>query len=545
MFGEVGLETREFLVKSITHDRDLNATLSLVDAAPEVLDADAGEIPEYNPGITIPPEYLDRPDAPIIEQIRSDDFVIVVGQDGSLVHRMVITLRAPSSLKPRPVEAQVRIRPKPVPPANAVGPWITYSKLSIDNNEVAILGVDSGVTYQVSIRVISAKGIASIWVDAEHTVIGKIIPPPDVKAFDVARLSDGTRLYSWSLGQIPRDIAGVKIRYGPDPGPGGTLVWEGMSDLHDGLLEGASPTELNVPPQGSWRFAIKMVDTAGAESEHAIYVDRELGAPRQPEVAITQDARKLGWPGVLTGCHIAADGTLEPDDRATWDNLAGTYNITAWNQLTRWIVDPVNPISYEHPVIDFGVLIDFEPQATCSSDGEAFIEVRHSADETTWSDWLDIEDQASRTIRARYVQFRVSVTAVPFAVPAIREFVMIPRAETVEEHLNDINTALLGVRNYFGPGDVALPISHGLFARIKNVSVSFNGTGAGWTWEIVNKSGNPGPRIRIFNPSGVPADAVIDASVRGLKSIDGSTATLAAGSMDFSDQVNSGMLAAV
>jgi cell wall-associated NlpC family hydrolase len=543
MFGVLGVETRELLVKSITHDRDLNASLSLVDAAPEVLDADTGTIPDYQPGITIPPEYLNRPDAPVIEQIRSDDYVLWVGQDGSLVHRMVISLRAPSSLKPRPVEAQVRIRPKPTPPANAVGPWITYSKLSIDDNQVSILGVDSGVTYQISLRVISAQGVASVWVDAEHTVIGKIIPPPDVQSFDVARGSDGTRLYIWDLGEIPRDIAGVKIRYGPKPTSPDSLVWEAMTDLHDGLLEGASPSELNVPPQGDWRFAIKMFDTAGAESVNALYCDRELGAPRQPEVAITQDARKMEWPGVLTGCHVAADGTLEPDDRATWDNLAGAYNITTWDQYTRWIVDPHNPISYEHPVIDIGVLIDFEPQAVCEGHGLALIEVKHSINGVTFTDWADVKGLASRSIRARYVQFRVTVTAVPFEIPTIREFVMIPRAETVEEYLNDVNTALLGPKQYYGPGDIALPISKGLFAKIKSVSVTFNGTGAGWTWEIVNKSGSPGPRIRIYNPQGVPTDAVIDASVRGLKSIDGSTAELAAGRMQFDDLVNTGMLA--
>ncbi|MGH7243621.1 MAG: host specificity factor TipJ family phage tail protein [Phycisphaerales bacterium] len=543
MFGELGSETRELIVKSIVPDADLAATIVCVDAAPEVLLADQGTIPDYNPGITVPPEYLDRPEAPIIDQILSDDYITVRGQDGSLMHRMLIVLRSPSGTKPRPVTAQVRLRPKPRPPADAVGPWDTRSNLSIDNTSVSVMPVEAGVTYQISIRVISAAGVASTWTDAEHTVIGNIIPPPDVQAFDVYRLSDGTRCFTWKLGTVPRDIAGVQLRYGPQPGPGGSLVWESMQDLHDGLLEGASPAELNVPPQGAWRFAIKMVDTAGAESVNALYCDRELGAPRQPEVAITQDARKLGWPGTLTGCHITSDGVLEADDRATWANLASVYGITKWSQFTRWSLDPVNPISYEHPVIDIGVLIDFEPQATCQSDGTAFIEVRHSADGVDFTDWADVTSLASRSVRARFVQFRVTVTQVPAEIPTIREFVMIPRAETVEEYLNDVNTALQGPRLYYGPGDIALPISQGLFAKIKSVSVTFNGTGAGWTWELVNKSGLPGPRVRLYNPQGVLADALIDANVRGLKSIDGSTAVLASGRMQFNDLVNSGMLA--
>lgn len=542
MFGTVGQESRELLVKSIVHDADLNATITCVDAAPEVLEADQGTIPEYDPGITIPPEYLDRPEAPIIDDIRSDDYVTVKGQDGSLFHRMVITLRSPSSTKPKPVTAQVRFRPKPRPPEdlNAVGPWYTLSGLAIDNNQVGVMPVDAGVTYQISIRVISAAGVASTWTDGEHTVIGNIIPPPDVQAFDVVRESDGTRLYSWVLGDVPPDIAGVKIRYGPG---GSGLGWDDLSSLHEGILEGASPTELNVPPQGSWRFAIKMVDTAGAESVNARFVEKSLGAPRQPEIAITQDARQLGWPGTLTGCHIAPDGSIEPDDRATWANLSSSYGISSWSQFSRWIVDPVNPFVYEHPVIDLGVAIDFEPQAFAEADGTVLIESRHSQDDVAYTAWESIVSARTKTVRARYVQFRITVTAAPYAVPLLRQFVMIPRAETVEEHLNDINTALLGPKNYFGPGDIALPISHGLFALIKNVGVTFNGTGAGYSWEIVNKFTDPGPRIRIYNADGVPANAVIDASVRGLKSIDGSTAELAAARLRFDESPQSCLVA--
>lgn len=541
MFGEMGLESRELIVKSIEIDPDLGARISLVDHAPAVHDADVGEIPPYVPGTSFQPEYLDRPDPPVIEQIRSDDFVIIRNnQDGSLVHRMVISLRRPSSSKPLPVEAQVRLRPKPAPPATPLGPWVTYTKLPIDDNQVSILGVESGVTYAIQIRVISAKGVASVWVEAEHTVIGKIIPPPNVQAFDVKRLSDGTRSYSWVLGTVPPDIAGVKIRYGDSNTP---QNWDLLEDLHDGLLEGASPAELNVPPQGDWIFAIKMVDTAGAESEQALFVTKSLGAPRQPEVAISRDARALGWPGIKTDCSVSAEDFLVADDRATWDTLASVYNVSTWDAFWRWQLDPKNPIVYEHPVIDIGVVLDFEPQATAKVDGTALIEVAWSSDGTTYLDWTDIKTLAGSTVRARYIKFRVTVTQTPGQIAVIRDFVMLPRAETVEENLQDVNTALLGPANRLAAGDVILPVSRGVFAIIKHVGVTFNGAGAGWTWEVVNKFGDPGPRVRLYNPSGVLADATIDATIRGLKSIDGSTAELPAGRMRFNARANTVLVA--
>lgn len=540
MFGRLGQETRELLVKSIEIDKDLGARMTLVDHAPAVHEADQGPIPPYDPGISLLPAWENRPDAPIIESIRSDDFVMIRDADGSLQPRMLITLRRPSGTRPIPNAAQVRLRPIPAPGAAGEGPWMHLPLVPIDDNQVSVERVEEGVTYQLRLRTVTATGLASVWVEAEHTVVGKVGPPPDVQAFDVVRLSDGTRRYSWVLGDIPPDIAGVKIRYGPG-GEGRT--WDQLSPLHDGVLEGASPTEMNVPPAGTYTFGVKMVDTSGNESHNAVLIDRTLGAPRQEGVAVSVDAKADGWPGAKTGCYVSNDRTLVARGRETWDTLAFPYGVSNWSQWTSWTLDPFTPIVYEHPTIDAGFVFDFEPAIYAVSDGVRTVEFDYSVDGATWAGWTDLALFASRTVRARYCRFRVTLSiGNGFTLPIIRELVFLLRAETITQEIQDLETAALIPELRYGAGDVALPISSGIFAAVRTVSISFNGTGAGWTWELVNKFTTPGPRVRLFGPTGVAQDARIDAIVRGLRSADGSTAFVRAGRLDFSAAANSGLV---
>lgn len=540
MFGRLGQETRELLVRSIEIDKDLGARLEFVDHAPAVHEADQGEIPPFDPGISQPPVWENRPDAPIIESIRSDDYVMIRDSDGSLRPRMLITLRRPGGVRPIPNAAQVRIRPIPAPGAAGEGPWMHLPLTPIDDNQISIDRVEEGVTYQIRLRTVTATGLASVWVEAEHTVLGKIGPPPDVQAFDVVRLSDGTRRYSWVLGDIPPDIAGVRIRYGPG---GQGLGWDHLSPLHDGLLEGASPTEMNAPPAGAWAFAIKMVDTSGNESRNALLIERTLGAPRQEGVAVSVDAKADGWPGTKTGCYASNDRTLVARGRETWETLAFPYDVSTWAQWTTWTLDPFTPIVYEHPTIDAGFVFDFEPAIYAVSDGIRSVQFDYSVDGITWAGWTDLAIFASRTVRARYARFRVTLSIGNGAtIPVLREAVFLLRAETITQEIQDLETANLIPELRYGAGDVALPISSGIFAVVRTVSVSFNGSGAGWTWELVNRFTTPGPRVRLYGPAGAPQDATIDAVVRGLRSADGSSAFVQAGRLNFSAPVNSGLL---
>lgn len=509
MFGELGKETRELIVRSIEIEPDLAARLTLVDHAPAVHEADQGEIPPWDSGITVPPDYENRPETPVIESIRSDDFVMYRGTDGTLRPRMVITLKRPSGRRPIPTLAQVRTREKP-PEGEAGSSWTHHPYTPIESSQVSVLDVEEGVTYQIRLRVLTADGRASDWVSAEHTVIGKSLPPPDLASFNVERLSDGTRRYSWTFDEAPPDIAGVKVRYGQTD-----WVWENMLDLHDGVLE-ASPSELNEPPQGTWRFGAKGVDTSGNESENAVYVTRTLGPQRLDGVAFSDDAAIRGWPGTKTDCWLTSSNELEAEDLATWDTLA-SMGAPTWDAYTRWNWSPKSPIRYEHTTLDAGFVFEWSPDAIATGDGVLVVEVQWSTNGVDYTPWAEISSVRDVAVVARYLRARVTCeSSAAQPVPVIRSLLVVMRAEAVIHEHEDLETADLVAPWRIGVGDVRLPVPPGRFSRIRSVSLSFNGMGGGWSWELVDRNTQHGPRVRLFNAQGEPADAVLDAVIRGL-----------------------------
>lgn len=524
MFGPTGQETRELIVKSIEIDKDLAGRLTLVDHATAVHNSDTETIPDFDSGITRDPVFTEGPEPPVVESIRSDDFVMFRDAGGTLRPRIVLTLKRQSGTRPLAQYCQVRVRLKDLAPATTVGPWTQARTVPIDNNQIAIDDVIVGRTYQVSLRNLTAAGRASEWVYTwvatlggpvvliEHTVVGQTLPPPDPVSFDVARLSDGTREYTWDLGLVPPDIAGVHIRYGAVGG-----AWGDLAPLHDDVLQ-SSPSELNVPPAGTWRFGLKAMDAAGNESVNAILIDRTLGQPRLEGVAFSDDARLAGWPGTKTDCFVSGPQRfLEAVDDATWSNLSGTYGIADWASFTRWNVDPRSPIVYEHPPLDAGIAFDFSPDAVYEADGSALVEVAWSTDGVAYSAWTDVFVARRTSVRARYLKARITVAATgPAPVPLIRSFLVLMRAQPVVHEVQDLNTAALNPLQVLAVGDVRLPVPDGRFSLIRVVSLTFNGMGPGYSWELVDRDPVLGPRVRLYNAQDVLTHATIDAVIRGL-----------------------------
>lgn len=504
-FGEAGLESREYIITAIRHGRDLTATLELVDHAPDVHSADTGPIPDYDSGTTRPPDYLLKPEAPIIDAVRSDDYVMVRQADGSLSPRMLISLRRPSGTKPLPVGAIVRTRPKP-PSGAAEGPYLTRPQAPLVSGNVSVDQVEEGVTYQLGVRVVSARGVASDWTTAEHTVVGKTGLPPDVVSFDVLRLADGTRRYVFDLGSEPPDIAGVLIRVGAVG-----AAWAALSPVFNAVIEGASPYDSSAPlTSGLLRFAIKMVDTSGNESANMVWVERDLGVPPLEDTVISEDARRLNWSGTKASCQVTTGNVLEAIDSTTWADL------TTWTAYTRWNLNPASPISYTHDELDLGIVAAVEPAVFVAAEGAAVAEVAWG-ESTGPTNWTAISSLAGTSVRGRYFRFRVTVTAtVPEPVPIIREFAMYLRAKQLQHEINDADTSTFDSVRRVSAGVVRLPVPEGLFTQIRRVSLSFNNAGVGWTWEVVDKDPVLGPLVRLYDTNGNPADATIDAVIRGL-----------------------------
>jgi hypothetical protein len=503
-FGRSGQESRECIVKAIDPSEDLAAKLTLLDHAPGIALAADGEIPPYDPGISDPADYVDRPETPVIDSIRSDDLVMIRDADGSLRNRMLITLRRPSSTRPLGTTGQVRTRPLPPGGGEAIGPWQNHPYQPIANQQLSVLDVQEGTTYEIRLRTSTIDGRASNWASAQHTVIGKSALPPDLLSADVSVISDGTRRYSWLFdGEVPPDLAGVLIRYGL---PGAS--WSSMTALTSEPIE-ASPFESVQPPASFWEFAFKSIDTSGNESAGELRIQRTLTDPRLEDIAFSVDCARTGWTGTKTGCHVAGL-VLEADDSTTWATMPAT-----WDGNSRWNNRPTSPIFYEH-VLDAGSLLNFSPDAVAAGEGQITVEVAWSTDGVSYTAFAAVAGVRSLIVQARYLKARVSCNLLPSAlVPVISSLIILMRSRPIVHEVQDLVTSNLNPDRRIAVGDIRIPVPAGRFTVIRGLTLGFNGVGGGWTWELVDRDVVLGPRVRLYNTYGVLADATIDAVVRG------------------------------
>lgn len=204
----------------------------------------------------------------------------------------------------------------------------------------------------------------------------------------------------------------------------------------------------------------------------------------------------------LTNAHVdTATGSAYPDSQgATWADL------TTWAEWLHWDANPCTTISHEQ-TLDAGALLQLIPTATAIADGEVTLSESHSDDGVTWSAYAAI----GALLHTRYVRIKVTVTG---SYPTITDAEFSLMTDRKEQIFDDLVTSGLSAPYRLGVGDIRLPISTALTVVI-GVAVTFQNTGAGWSYELIDKDSAIGPRIKIYNAAGVLADATIDATVRG------------------------------
>jgi hypothetical protein len=301
MFGVLGEETIDAIVTRIEMLRDLSARITCVDAAPDVHLADTGPIPPHDPHITRPPDLssLTRP-APIVDDVRSDESVLVRNPDGTFGVRIVVFLHFRSLANSVPAEAiDARYRP-----TGSQGDWAQISMLvSGDAIQVPIAPVEQGVAYDIRLRSISPRtGQISDWTEVlGYVVVGQSTPPPDVTGLALEGLN-----LRWAYPIQPVDFAGFKVRRHRGTSP----VWGSSAPLHAGLI-GETSFNLLRPDTGTVTYLVKAVDVSGVESVNAATLSFDHPAFILENPITTIDKKADGWPGTHNGAVIA--GNLEAD----------------------------------------------------------------------------------------------------------------------------------------------------------------------------------------------------------------------------------------
>ena len=485
--SRMGWENKVFKVLSWAVPNGGGVDLTLQEEASAAYAWNGGEATTVDPAPDTNLRGADFVYPPTALTMQSGDSAILTASDGTLINRILASWTPPLDAFVVRYDVDYQLSGE-----------TTWTSTQAIGTSFYLSPVQDGARYNFRVRAVNSLGCVSVWLaESNHAVVGKTEAPPTVDTFLVGRMADGTRQFTWTLASRVPDLAGYHIRYKL----GTSSTWDDMYPLHDGLLT-ASPHETNQLAAGSYVFAIVAVDTSGNVSP-ASYISTDLADPRIGGVVASAYPHSSGWPGTKTSCYVDKNSFLVATDQATWAALS---SIT-WATWKQWATNPRSPISYEHPTIDIGAVIIFNPLISALVVGTATVEVNTSIDGSTWSGW-----GVPARVTARYAKIRCSVAG---SYPLLKTLNILLSAETLTEEINDLDTSTLTGDNRIGVGDIRLPLQKD-YSVVSQVMVALQGVGAGWTWVIVDKTVAIGPRLKIYNASGTLADATIDVFIRGI-----------------------------
>ena len=336
------------------------------------------------------------------------------------------------------------------------------------------------------------------------------LPPRPFDEFTVLAQPDGTRQYNFSyVGAPPPDWLGGEIRYTPDLA---ATNWDAMLKLQDDpTYYTESPVEKNAPIEGEYRFACRSRDRWGALSSPR-YVNIYLPKRRTGRVFDEYFEHVESWGGTLGSMvelyDTASTTILEATDSNTWSAL------TTWDAWTRWNMSPASPCSYTGAARDLGTVLAGQVDAVVDADGTAVIELRTSANGSTWSAWGSI----SAPFTNRWIQVRVTLTATGSApVPALRKFSYTVSADMKTEYINDLDISTLSGSYRIGVGDIRVQTANTYSVIQEMQPIIQDGTGAAWDAPVlIEKNLTLGWRWQ-FRKAGVLSDPpLVDFSIRGI-----------------------------
>lgn len=198
-FGETNQEYAVYRVQGIAHQKDLIATLTLVDDAQAASTADSGTIPAYTPNITIPADPFTLPPRNL------QYFEVIDGVASSARALVRLTWQVPRFGNIASFEVQQRND-------DAGGPFVRVDSVLPPHTNSAVPLISAGI-WSFRVRCIFSNGTASDWTLLDHlTLQGLSIAPSPVSNLRNTFIS-GREFLSWDTPIDPRLIP-VEIRKG-------------------------------------------------------------------------------------------------------------------------------------------------------------------------------------------------------------------------------------------------------------------------------------------------------------------------------------------
>ena len=513
LFGELGTESVEMIVRSVEPAEDLTARITLVDYSAEIFTSGSGTLPNFDPQITIP-AVVNRgfPAPPSITSIASDEAVLVRASDGTLTARIVLGLSVDNSSAEVPAEEfQVRYRP-----AETDQDFDFVGTFPATVGSVSIVPVDEGTTYEIEVRTRFA-GAPSAWVTIEHLVIGKTGVPPDVE-----RLYRQGDAITWPYPDPPVDLAGFLIR----ANYGTSTDWSTGRPLHQGIVS-APPFDISAL-HGAQVIMVKAVDTSGFESAAAATVTTHLGDLYVQNVIDTQ-SEAPGFSGTITG-GTDVGATLEADllsspvfwraDDALWWLAAGadfwqtnvydemTYTASwtpASDQLTDGIllvdVTVVGDYTIDYRISMSAVFWGAGGSLHWGTAGDDYWSADEVGEFTTWPGQLGPFETTANTYQVRITVAGGTTQGV------ISQMDLICDVPDIEELYKDqvITVAATGVR--------LTPAAARRAIDVVTLTLQQDG-GTAVTLKIIDKNATTGSLIKAYDAAGAVTTATFDARTK-------------------------------
>lgn len=256
--------------------------------------------PQASPTTNLP----DPESAPAPTSLTLDSSEILVNKDGTIIERIYANWTEPDYAFVHHYEIAYKS-------GNDNG----FTIVATDDDSFYISPVNSvneqfNGQYFVKVRAVYPNGKRSAWYPSnegeEHEVLGKSAPPNKPTAFTYKLQTNYVRQFNWNPPE-DRDIAGYQIRYSSEL----TDEWDDMEPLHLGVIT-TIPFETTLLSAGTYRFAIKSIDTSGNYSLGAQYITAELSDNPNVEILQAYYPRLLGWhkvgkSGTITRKKYTAD----------------------------------------------------------------------------------------------------------------------------------------------------------------------------------------------------------------------------------------------
>ena len=288
-FGETDRVSADYRLQGISHQKDLIATLTLVDDAPEVSQADEGEIPDYDPHVTIPPDPFTLPP-------RDLRYVEVIEGKGATVSALVRLYWQVPRLG-RVVSFEVQRRDD-----DAGGDWVSLDPVLPPSLSADVPFSNAGV-WSFRVRSRFSDGTTSDWVSLIGLNLqGLSAPPGDISNLH-QRSVDGQTVLDWTVVQDARSIA-YEVRKGTS--------WDTGLVVGDNVVQPPWPTT----GDGNYHIRTFVLSPFGVRVYSPTTVSITIAdSIISRNIIVSQDEQALGWPGGLDGGVI--DGSFIRTDIAT------------------------------------------------------------------------------------------------------------------------------------------------------------------------------------------------------------------------------------